>query len=541
MSSSESELTDLIYDELEDEGSDYTKTTRTKSPRKQAAPATDYKLQKTLKPPRATTYTARALYEQIYNSDIDLSPEYQRDVVWTKEKQTNLIDSIYRNYYIPPIIFAVSIDDDGAERRTCIDGKQRLTSIQLFMDGLIPHRDPITGQKYWYKIPQSPNASEKKQQVLPDKLQTMFANKQIVCVEYSELSDLEERDIFKRVQQGMALKPSEKLGVLSTIRTGFIRDLLKNYVTDDTLGSIPWETSRGGDMRCFSHAVYCMERWSENPEEVKDHGTLAKMEKWLAGSHDISDVVKKRIFDTYDVFVKLTTTPKYSSPFREYKKVSPAEMVFIPLLIFVHGILPPEELRYSRRELCTEIMNMRRSVREVYDDVRMNGRIGKFLAEFVKKIKAKVPEPVKPAKIKRKRNFKEEDDDDKRPLATTSSRRKLLTPDTPTTSSADLNMPAPSELPNAAFTKKMKTTVSSASGLNATAPPQPPMSSAQNAPRNHQNDFFQSRMSLSPNSSISRSTDHDIGRSDSRGPLNGRVTLNSHSTDFRMNGIPSYQ
>lgn len=81
----------------------------------------------------------------------------------------------------------------------------------------------------------------------------------------------------------MALKPSEKLGVLSTIRTGFIRDLLKNYVTDDTLGSIPWETSRGGDMRCFSHAVYCMERWSENPEEVKDHGTLAKMEKWLAG------------------------------------------------------------------------------------------------------------------------------------------------------------------------------------------------------------------------------------------------------------------
>ncbi|KAJ3814063.1 hypothetical protein F5876DRAFT_73302 [Lentinula aff. lateritia] len=539
MSSSESELTDLIYDELEDEGSDYTKTTRTKSLRKQAAPATDYKLQKTLKPPRATTYTARALYEQIYNSDIDLSPEYQRDVVWTKEKQTNLIDSIYRNYYIPPIIFAVSIDDDGAERRTCIDGKQRLTSIQLFMDGMIPHRDPITGQKYWYKISQSPNASEKKQQVLPDKLQTMFANKQIVCVEYSELSDLEERDIFKRVQQGMALKPSEKLGVLSTIRTVFIRDLLKNYVTDDTLGSIPWETSRGGDMRCFSHAVYCMERWSENPEEVKDHGTLAKMEKWLAGSHDISDVVKKRISDTYDAFVKLATTPKYSSPFREYKKVSPAEMVFIPLLIFVHGILPPEELRYSRWELCTEIMNMRRAVREVYDDVRMNGRVGKFLAEFIKKIEPKVLETVKPAKIKRKRIFKEENDDDKRPPATTSSsRRKLSTLDTPTISSADLNMSVPSELSNDAFTKKMKTSVPSASGLNATAPP---MFSAQKAPRNYQNDSFQSRMSLSPNSSVSRSTDHDIGRSDSRGPLNGRVTLNSHSTDYRMNGMSSYQ
>lgn len=73
MSSSESELTDLIYDELEDEGSDYTKTARTKSPRKQAAPATDYKLQKTLKPPRATTYTARALYGEYMFSDLHSS------------------------------------------------------------------------------------------------------------------------------------------------------------------------------------------------------------------------------------------------------------------------------------------------------------------------------------------------------------------------------------------------------------------------------------------------------------------------------------
>ena len=59
-----------------------------------------------------------------------------------------LIDSIFHNFYIPPIIFCkhqprpspqitqaasdmvgVRSEEDGTEKRTCIDGKQRLTSI----------------------------------------------------------------------------------------------------------------------------------------------------------------------------------------------------------------------------------------------------------------------------------------------------------------------------------------------------------------------------------------------------------------------------
>ncbi|KAJ4482314.1 hypothetical protein J3R30DRAFT_3699743 [Lentinula aciculospora] len=536
MSSSESELTDLAYDELEDEDSDYEKTSRTRAPRKQAT-SSEYKLQNSLKPPRATTYTARALYQQIYNSDIDLSPEYQRDVVWPKEKQTNLIDSIYRNYYIPPIIFSVASEDDGSEHRVCIDGKQRLTSIQLFMDGLIPHRDPITGQKYWYKHAESANGADKKQELLPERLCTMFNNKQIVCVEYSNLSDLEERDIFKRVQQGMPLKPSEKLGVISTSRTVFIRDLLRRYVTDETLGkAISWTTSRGGDFRCFAHAVYCMERWCSDPEEVKDHGTIDKVTKWLAGPHEIADNVKAHIHEAYDIFVRLATTPKYSAPLKEYKKVSPAEMIFIPLLIFVHGVLPPEELRYTRRELCAEIKRMRHSVRQQYDDIRMNTRIGKFLIDCIRRIEAKEPEPVSPAKIKRKRVYKQEEEDDEQRSANTYSRQKPLTPDTPTMSSADLDMTAPSSSTSAL--KKRKKTSSTTNELHGPSPSQQPSTSLlQKTDWNNQADSFQPRIPLSPTSSGTHSTDRDIGRSELRGPLNGKVILNTHSNNFHIDGM----
>ncbi len=46
------------------------------------------------------------------------------DVVWPTNKQIKLIDSIYRNFYIPPVVFAVQKDDDEVDVRVCVDGKQ---------------------------------------------------------------------------------------------------------------------------------------------------------------------------------------------------------------------------------------------------------------------------------------------------------------------------------------------------------------------------------------------------------------------------------
>lgn len=58
-------------------------------------------------------------------------------MVWPESKQIGLVDSIFRNFYVPPVIFAVQRDDEGETVRVCVDGKQRLTSIQKFLDGLV--------------------------------------------------------------------------------------------------------------------------------------------------------------------------------------------------------------------------------------------------------------------------------------------------------------------------------------------------------------------------------------------------------------------
>ncbi|KIK68384.1 hypothetical protein GYMLUDRAFT_237447 [Collybiopsis luxurians FD-317 M1] len=368
-----------------------------------------YNLQKALKPPRATTYTAQALYDQIHSSDIDLDPEYQRDVVWTKEKQTNLIDSILRNFYIPPIIFAVKTFEDGTENKTCIDGKQRLTSIHRFMDGLIPHRDPITGEKLWFKNdPSESSSSAAKRRLLPEKYRTMFANKQVVCVEYSDLTDGDERDIFQRVQLGMALTSAEKLHVINTPRARFIRDLLLEYVSEDTLGSssIPWDKNRGSDFRCISQAVYLMDKWptSKSDTPLKNAGSLPQVEKWLNAGSDTKKAGKstrddtdygevevptsfvRKVKEAYSLMVELATHKQYSDPFTSYAKLSPIEMICFAVLVYVHGVLPPNADRMNRAELSRAISDMRADVREQHKDIRMNDRVGKTMVEFIQSL-----------------------------------------------------------------------------------------------------------------------------------------------------------
>ncbi|KAJ3860788.1 hypothetical protein EV359DRAFT_84978 [Lentinula novae-zelandiae] len=324
------------------------------------------------------------------------------------------------------------------------------------MDTQIPHKDSVTGQKYWYKeiepTNDEPTKAKTKKQLLPETLRKMFANKHIVCTEYIGLTSLEERDIFSRVQQGKPLKDFEKLGATSTNCTIFIRSLLERYVTAETLCAISWKTSRGVDNLCFSHALYCMAKWSIDPEEVKDHRSLKVLGEWLAGSQEIADDVKSQVHEAYDIFV------------------SPVEMIFIPLLIFVHGVLPSKELRYNLRELCAHIASMRRLVREHFRDVCSNLRVGKFLTNFIKNIEKKK------ATNDRKRNFeKEEAEDDQVIVATTSAHWNLSIPEIPTMSSVNSNTAAPSteSLSTRPALKKRKSTLDSGTfGLNCTSPRQ---------------------------------------------------------------------
>lgn len=86
--------------------------------------------------PRPFNRTVIELYDLLSSEYMDLDPEYQRDVVWPDKMKSELISSLLNNFYVPPVIFSITVKENAAGKRrqyrVCIDGKQRLSSIQAY-------------------------------------------------------------------------------------------------------------------------------------------------------------------------------------------------------------------------------------------------------------------------------------------------------------------------------------------------------------------------------------------------------------------------
>ena len=141
-----------------------------------------------------------------------------QDIVWSDDKHSALIDSMFRNMYIPPLLFHLTKDENGEPVKVCMDGKQRLSSIQKFLDGQASHslllvssnnwpcecvdpmyayltgkyiqfeaqfmsdKDPVTGKKFYFVRPRSAATSRK---LVPEKYRTKFENMVVTCGTYS--------------------------------------------------------------------------------------------------------------------------------------------------------------------------------------------------------------------------------------------------------------------------------------------------------------------------------------------------------------------
>ncbi|CAL1701804.1 unnamed protein product [Somion occarium] len=320
--------------------------------------------------PRSANYSTESLYSQMVSDDINLDADYQRDVVWPDAKQ---IDSLFRNYYIPPIIFALKQETDGSQKRVCIDGKQRLTSIWRFMEGHIPYKNPATGEKFYFRD----TAAKKVGRVLPEKYKNIFRMKTLVCIEYDRLSGDDEREIFQRVQLGMALTPAEKMQAINTKRATFIRELSAKFVQNGLGTYLDWDTSRAADFRGVASAVYCIDNWpTTNPP------SLVILTKWLSQPIDFDTDFKEDVSQTFSIFLELAKTSKLNSVFKlkGVKKVAPVEFMFIT------GLISRFKGKMTLAQLSEAIGKMRQHIREVETDIRTNGRVMKHLNSFIDKL-----------------------------------------------------------------------------------------------------------------------------------------------------------
>jgi hypothetical protein len=82
----------------------------------------------------STTINIATFWENHQLGKYNYDPPYQRPSdVWSEEKQSFLIDTILKNFPMPPIFLHQHIDDSGKTMYDVIDGKQRLGSIIAFI------------------------------------------------------------------------------------------------------------------------------------------------------------------------------------------------------------------------------------------------------------------------------------------------------------------------------------------------------------------------------------------------------------------------
>nr|WNL49712.1 nuclease [Marseillevirus sp.] len=143
-----------------------------------------------------------SVFSKLSDGEISLDASYQRDMVWSSAKQSMLIDTIFSEMYIPALLF--SYRDHVF---FCVDGKQRLLSVQRFMSNEIPYKRKEG--EVWYSCPPKKSGNA---YVLTEEQKRWFNSRSPMrFVTFYGLEETTEMKMFQRIQDGMQLKYTEKL------------------------------------------------------------------------------------------------------------------------------------------------------------------------------------------------------------------------------------------------------------------------------------------------------------------------------------------
>lgn len=74
------------------------------------------------------------LVSQVKQGDVDMSPPYQRGLVWSLDQKQKLIDSIFWGIALPALYYRELNIEATGHWLEILDGKQRLNTLVEFLD-----------------------------------------------------------------------------------------------------------------------------------------------------------------------------------------------------------------------------------------------------------------------------------------------------------------------------------------------------------------------------------------------------------------------
>ena len=181
------------------------------------------------------TWSIQEIYQKIKSRRLKLSPEYQRNEIWLKDKQTAFIESLFMGIIVPPIYVVEIPGENLLEDSTyeVVDGKQRLTTIMNFLTGkLCLVKKSLEYYKDWFGAKDFSQIQDEFNEMTSEMLSSVLD----IYVITANSPEFTKYDIFSRLNKGAEkLKVNE---IRKAIYRSHVLELIDGFVksnleTDD--------------------------------------------------------------------------------------------------------------------------------------------------------------------------------------------------------------------------------------------------------------------------------------------------------------------
>lgn len=165
-----------------------------------------------------TTHNISWFKKAFDNKELEMSPPFQRNPVWTDKQKSFLIDSVLNGYPIPEIYIQEKISADGKTKYVIVDGQQRIRAVLGFLSGEFQIAE---GESEKWALCSFDDLSES------DKVS--FYSYKFVVRTLPDITDAEIRSIFQRINKNNVALNAQELRQ-STYAGDFIKSM--NRISD---------------------------------------------------------------------------------------------------------------------------------------------------------------------------------------------------------------------------------------------------------------------------------------------------------------------
>lgn len=252
-----------------------------------------------------TTKTISEFYEQYLLNKYNFDPSYQRrGNVWKEKNQSFLIDTIFKNFPMPPIFLEQKIIN-GKTTYDVIDGKQRLTSIVKFINNEIRLPANFSSDDYGYMPLNGKSLSEIEALAVTDKIAEGFIDSfwsYRISIEYIEKPDTNiVRGIFDRLNRyGERLNPAElrKAKYSDSLIFNAIEDVFKTTIAKEAFDFLEDKRQRGLNFWTEVFIFVDEKRILGGATSIIDR----QMEKFTKYDRDRIDTLKQNVCKVIEVY-----------------------------------------------------------------------------------------------------------------------------------------------------------------------------------------------------------------------------------------------